>query len=92
MNRILFGRTVRGILGGDSIPGLFIPHLIELYPELTTRTADRHVDSSPRLQPGRLLPANRYVTGGMNLCESWQGLACRSKPVTARSGTAQWER
>jgi aryl-alcohol dehydrogenase len=31
MNRILFGRTVRGILGGDSIPGLFIPHLIGLY-------------------------------------------------------------
>jgi aryl-alcohol dehydrogenase len=31
MNRILFGRTVRGILGGDSIPDLFIPHLIELY-------------------------------------------------------------
>jgi aryl-alcohol dehydrogenase len=31
MTRILFGRTVRGILGGDSIPDLFIPHLIELY-------------------------------------------------------------
>ena len=31
MNRILFGRTVRGILGGDSVPDLFIPHLIELY-------------------------------------------------------------
>jgi aryl-alcohol dehydrogenase len=30
-NRILFGRTVRGILGGDSIPDLFIPHLIDLY-------------------------------------------------------------
>jgi aryl-alcohol dehydrogenase len=25
------GRTVRGILQGDSIPGLFIPSLIELY-------------------------------------------------------------
>ena len=31
MHRLLFGRTVRGILGGDSIPDLFIPHLIELY-------------------------------------------------------------
>jgi aryl-alcohol dehydrogenase len=31
MNRLLFGRTVRGILGGDSIPGLLIPHLIELH-------------------------------------------------------------
>jgi aryl-alcohol dehydrogenase len=28
---ILFGRTVRGILGGDSIPDIFIPQLIELY-------------------------------------------------------------
>ncbi len=31
MNRLLFGRTVRGVLGGDSIPDLFIPYLIELY-------------------------------------------------------------
>jgi aryl-alcohol dehydrogenase len=31
VNRILFGRTVRGILGGDSVPDLFIPKLIELY-------------------------------------------------------------
>jgi aryl-alcohol dehydrogenase len=30
-NQILFGRTVRGILGGDSIPDVFIPKLIELY-------------------------------------------------------------
>ena len=31
LNQVLFGRTVRGILAGDSIPDLFIPHLIELY-------------------------------------------------------------
>jgi len=31
MTRILLGRTVRGVLGGDSIPDVFIPHLIELY-------------------------------------------------------------
>ncbi len=31
MNAILFGRTVRGIIEGDSIPDLFIPRLIELY-------------------------------------------------------------
>lgn len=30
-NRILFGRTVRGILAGDSVPDLFIPYLIELF-------------------------------------------------------------
>ena len=28
---ILLGRTVRGIVQGDSIPDLFIPRLIELY-------------------------------------------------------------
>jgi aryl-alcohol dehydrogenase len=32
MNTILLGgRTVRGIIEGDSIPDLFIPHLIDLY-------------------------------------------------------------
>lgn len=31
MNNILFGRTVRGIIEGDSIPDIFIPRLIELY-------------------------------------------------------------
>jgi aryl-alcohol dehydrogenase len=30
MNGILFGRTVRGIIVGDSIPDVFIPQLIEL--------------------------------------------------------------
>lgn len=29
MNSILFGRTVRGILEGDSIPDIFIPQLVE---------------------------------------------------------------
>ena len=31
MNTILFGRTVRGIIEGDSIPEIFIPRLIDLY-------------------------------------------------------------
>jgi aryl-alcohol dehydrogenase len=31
VTRILFGRAVRGILGGDSIPDVFIPKLVELY-------------------------------------------------------------
>lgn len=31
MNNILFGRTIRGILEGDSIPDIFIPQLIDLY-------------------------------------------------------------
>lgn len=31
MNNIMFGRTVRGIIEGDSIPDIFIPQLIELY-------------------------------------------------------------
>lgn len=31
MNSILFGRTVRGIIEGDSIPGVFIPQLVELW-------------------------------------------------------------
>lgn len=31
MNSILFGRTVRGIIEGDSTPDIFIPQLIDLY-------------------------------------------------------------
>ena len=31
MNTILFGRTVRGIIEGDSVPDIFIPRLLELY-------------------------------------------------------------
>ena len=31
MNTILLGRTIRGIIEGDSIPDIFIPQLIELY-------------------------------------------------------------
>lgn len=31
MNGILFGRAVRGIIEGDSIPDIFIPQLIELW-------------------------------------------------------------
>jgi aryl-alcohol dehydrogenase len=31
MNGIMFGRTVRGIIEGDSVPDIFIPQLIELW-------------------------------------------------------------
>lgn len=31
VNSLLFGRTVRGIIEGDSVPDIFIPRLIELY-------------------------------------------------------------
>lgn len=31
MNSILFGRSVRGIIEGDSVPRIFIPRLVELY-------------------------------------------------------------
>jgi len=31
MNSVLFGRSVRGIIEGDSIPDVFIPQLIELW-------------------------------------------------------------
>ncbi|MBT5435526.1 MAG: hypothetical protein P8Q36_02135 [Alphaproteobacteria bacterium] len=31
VNSLLFGRTVRGIIEGDSIADVFIPQLIELY-------------------------------------------------------------
>jgi len=31
MNSIMFGRTLRGIIEGDSIPDIFIPRLVELY-------------------------------------------------------------
>jgi aryl-alcohol dehydrogenase len=31
MNHILLGRTVRGIIQGDSVPDIFIPRLIELH-------------------------------------------------------------
>lgn len=31
MNSILFGRTIRGIIEGDSVPDFFIPQLVNLY-------------------------------------------------------------
>jgi aryl-alcohol dehydrogenase len=31
MNNILFGRTLRGIVEGDSIPDIFIPRIVELF-------------------------------------------------------------
>jgi aryl-alcohol dehydrogenase len=31
MNNLLFGRTLRGIVQGDSVPQLFVPRLIDLY-------------------------------------------------------------
>ena len=31
MNSILFGRTLRGIIEGDSVPDIFIGQLIDLY-------------------------------------------------------------
>ena len=31
MNSIMFGRTIKGVVEGDSVPKLFIPRLIELY-------------------------------------------------------------
>ena len=31
MNGVLFGRTVRGIIEGDSVPQIFIPQLVNLY-------------------------------------------------------------
>ena len=31
MNDILFGRTIRGVIEGDSVPDLFIPRLVELH-------------------------------------------------------------
>lgn len=31
MNQLLFGRTIAGIVEGDSVPNVFIPKLIELY-------------------------------------------------------------
>jgi aryl-alcohol dehydrogenase len=31
MNSVLFGRTVRGIIEGDSIPDVFIPQLVDLW-------------------------------------------------------------
>jgi aryl-alcohol dehydrogenase len=31
MDRIMNGRTIMGIIEGDSVPDLFIPKLVELY-------------------------------------------------------------
>lgn len=31
MNSIMFGRTVTGVIEGDSVPDIFIPQLIALY-------------------------------------------------------------
>jgi aryl-alcohol dehydrogenase len=44
MNNILIpGRTVRGIVEGDSVPDVFIPRLIELY-DKSHFPVDRLVD------------------------------------------------
>jgi aryl-alcohol dehydrogenase len=65
MNTVLFGRTVRGIIEGDSIPDLFIPRLIELwhqgrfpfdklikfYPLAAIETAVRDSESGSVLKP-----------------------------------------
>ena len=31
MNNLIFGRSIRGICEGDSVPEIFIPTLVELY-------------------------------------------------------------
>jgi len=31
MNSIMFGRTIKGVIEGDSVPKLFIPRLVDLY-------------------------------------------------------------
>ena len=31
INGLLFGRTVRGIIEGDSVPDVFIPQLVDLW-------------------------------------------------------------
>ncbi len=62
---ILFGRTVSGILGGDSIPDAFIPKLVDLY-------------VSGRLPVGRLI--THYPLGQINrAADSLSGIAI--KPV-----------
>ena len=65
MNSVLFGRTVRGIIEGDSVPDTFIPRLIELwrqgrfpfdrlikfYPLSSIETAARESEAGTVLKP-----------------------------------------
>ena len=62
---ILLGRTVRGIVQGDSVPDLFIPRLIELYKQgrfpfdrlLTTYKLDRINQAVEDLKNGTIIKA-----------------------------------
>lgn len=65
MNGILFGRTVRGIIEGDSVPDIFIPQLIELWRQgrfpfdrLVTYFPLSHIETAVKAcEEGRVLKA-----------------------------------
>jgi aryl-alcohol dehydrogenase len=65
MNGILFGRTVRGIIEGDSVPQNFIPQLVDLYAEgrfpfdrlIKTYPLDRIEDAVKASESGKVLKA-----------------------------------
>lgn len=63
MNSIMFGRTVKGIIEGDSIPDVFIPELIHLYQQglfpidklITTYPLDDIETAVTDMQSGKVL-------------------------------------
>jgi len=65
MNGILFGRTVRGIIEGDSVPQIFIPQLVELFADgrfpfdrlIKTYALDRIEEAVAASEHGEVLKA-----------------------------------
>jgi len=65
MNGIMFGRTVRGIIEGDSIPQIFIPQLVDLFADgrfpfdklIKTYPLDRIQDAVAASERGEVLKA-----------------------------------
>jgi aryl-alcohol dehydrogenase len=72
MNGILFGRTVRGIIEGDSVPQNFIPQLVDLYAEgrfpfdqlIRTYPLERIEDAVRASESGEVLKAVLLPAGG----------------------------
>ncbi|MGW6659586.1 NAD(P)-dependent alcohol dehydrogenase [Rhodococcus sp. NPDC055024] len=63
MNNLIFGRSIRGICEGDSVPELFIPQLIELYRQgkfpfdkmITTYPFDKINEAAEDAKAGRTI-------------------------------------
>jgi|SRR5262249_6413846 len=71
LNHILVGRSVRGILAGDSISDLFIPHMIELYLAGRFRF-DRLITFYPLREINQAASDSHYSRVVKPVLRSWQ--------------------